>query len=98
MAVHNVIQKTEIYYTLYQLSSSFAAIDAHCEKLRQSGMLNPKHSRLYRAFAQELQGEMHAEVMLTLHSIEDEDWNRFGKIRNKWEKYLRGPEPKRKGR
>ena len=94
MAAPDAAQKTEIYHTLYQLSSAFAAIVGHCETLRQSGMLKPKFATLYAAFAQELQGELHSEVLLTLHGIEDDDWVRFGKVRDKWEKYLRGPEEK----
>ena len=94
MAVLDVTQKTEIYHTLYQLSSAFAAIAGNCEKLRQSGMLTPKYSRLFQAFAQKVQGELHGDVLLTLQGIEDETWAQAGKVRNKWEKYLRGSDPK----
>ena len=45
MAALDVTQKTEIYHTLYQLSSAFAAIVGHCETLRQSGMLKQNSQR-----------------------------------------------------
>jgi hypothetical protein len=94
MVVASVTQKTEIYHTLYQLSLAFAAIEGNCDKLRQCGMLKPKFAQLYQAFAQELQGELHSEVLLTLQGMEEDAWARSGKIRNKWEKYLQGPQPK----
>lgn len=99
MAVPDVTQKTEIYHTLYELSLAFAAIAGSCDKLRQCGMLKPKFAQLYQAFAQELQGELHSEVLLALQGIEEDAWARSGKVRTKWEKYLKGPQPKeRKGK
>lgn len=94
MSVPDATQKTEIYHTLYQLSMAFAAIAGNCDKLQQYGMLKPKFAQLYQAFTQELQGELHSEVLLTLQGMEEEDWARSGKVRNKWEKYLKGPQPK----
>ncbi|HZU32896.1 MAG TPA: hypothetical protein VFB79_17405 [Candidatus Angelobacter sp.] len=96
MAVPDVTEKTEIYHTLHQLSLAFAAIVQHCDTLRQSGMLTQKYSKLFQSFAQELQGELHSEVLTHLQGVEEDDWGRFGRVREKWEKYLRGPEPKPK--
>lgn len=96
MAVPDVTEKTTIYHTLYELSLAFAAIVGHCETLRQKRLLNNKKARLYKSFTQELQGEMGSEVMMTVQGIEDEDWLRYGKIRHAWERYLKGPELKRK--
>jgi hypothetical protein len=36
------------------------------------------------------------EFLDTLHQMELDDWGRHGRVREKWEKYLRGPETKRK--
>ena len=90
MATLDVTQKARIYHTLYRLNLSFAAIVGHCRTLQQSGMVRPKLTRIYQAFTQELQGELNAEVLLTLHGVEEDDWARFGKVRDKWEKYLQG--------
>jgi len=96
MAALDVTQKTEIYHTLYQLNAGFAEIVIHCRALRQSGVLKPKAATLFESFAQELQGEMNAEILNPLHSAELADWARHGKVRQRWEKYLKGPEPKKR--
>jgi hypothetical protein len=96
MAELDVTQKAEIYETLSSLSMAFVGIVEHIQTIQQTGILTPKFSRLYQAFAQELQGEMNSEILLTLHGIEDDDWMRFGRVRDKWEKYLKGSDPKQR--
>jgi hypothetical protein len=39
---------------------------------------------------------MNQEFLEDLHQLELDDWNRHGKVRQKWEKYLRGQEPRHK--
>jgi hypothetical protein len=48
------------------------------------------------SFVQELQAECNQEFLETLHQLELDDWGRHGRVREKWEKYLRGPESKTK--
>jgi hypothetical protein len=91
-----VTEKTAIYHTLYQLNAAFAAIVGYCDTLQQAGALTPKYKRLFQGFAQEVQAELNLEVLAAMDSVEMVDWARFGRVRDKWEKYLRGPEPKQK--
>jgi hypothetical protein len=92
------IDKTAIYHTLYELNASFTAIVGHCDTLQRTGLFGSKASKLLPSFVQELQAECNQEFLETMHQLELDDWGRFGRVREKWEKYLRGPEPKRKGR
>ena len=92
MAAPDVAKKTRIYLAIARLNRSFENIVVQCEVLQQSGVLKPKYRRLYQSFTQELQGELNSEVLSTLHDVELDDWNRFGRVRDKWEKYLRGEE------
>jgi hypothetical protein len=64
--------------------------------LQHAGALTPKYTRLFQGFTQEVQAEINLELLEMLDHIEERDWARFGKVRQKWEKYLRGPTPKRK--
>jgi hypothetical protein len=101
MAALDAAKKTEIYHTLYQLNSAFAAIVRHCDALRQAGVLTPKYTHLFQGFAQEVQADINLELLEFMDSIESEDWARFGKVREKWEKYLRfesssKPKPRKK--
>lgn len=98
MATPDVTQKSAIYHSLAQLNSSFAAIVGTLDTLQQAGAITAKYKRLFQGFAQEIQAEFNLEVLEGMDSIEMADWARFGKVRAKWEKYLRGPEPKRKGK
>jgi hypothetical protein len=92
MAAPDVAKKTCIYLAIARLNRSFENIAMQCEVLQQSGVFKPKYRRLYQSFTQELQGELNSEVLSTLHDVELDDWNRFGRVRDKWEKYLRGEE------
>jgi hypothetical protein len=94
MANLTLTQKAEIYHTIHQLNSAFAAIVGHCDTLRQAGALTSQYARRFQAYAQELQAEMNGDVLQFMDSVEQADWARFGRVRDKWEKYLRGPQPK----
>jgi hypothetical protein len=77
-------------------TTAFAAIVGHCDTLQQTGLFKSKAAKLFSSFTQELQAEINQEFLEDLHQLELDDWSRHGKVREKWEKYLRGPEPKRK--
>jgi Sec-independent protein translocase protein TatA len=92
MAIQDVTQKAEIYHTLYQINSSFAAIVGHFDRLRQAGVSTAKSTREFQGFTQELQAEFNQEFLEGLHQLELDDWNRYGKIRQAQEKRLRDPD------
>ena len=96
MAAPDVTQKTEIYETLSSLNMAFAGIVQHLQTLHKTGLFKSKASKLLPSFVQELQAECNQEFLETLHQMELDDWGRHGRVREKWEKYLRGPESKRK--
>jgi hypothetical protein len=90
MAVVDVTKKTGIYHTLYQINAAFAAIVEHYRALRAMGALTTRVTRRYEGFTLELQAEFNQDFLLPLHEIEFEDWSHFGKVRQEWERYLRG--------
>jgi hypothetical protein len=92
MAIPDVNQKAEIYETLASLNLAFAGIVQHLRTLQETGLFRSKASKLLHSFTQELQAECNQEFLETLNAIELDDWNRFGKVRQKWEKYLRDPD------
>ena len=85
----DVTGKARIYHILAQMSSSFSSIIRYCADLEQSGALTPKAKNRFQAFAIEVQGELNLEVLNHMESIETEDWERGGRVRDRWEKYLR---------
>jgi hypothetical protein len=96
MAVLNVDEKVAVYQTLSSLNLAFAGIIEHLQTLEETGLFKSKAAKLFSSFTQELQAEFNQEFLEALHQIELDDWNAHGKVREKWEKYLKGPEPKRR--
>ena len=92
MATLDVTQKTEIYHTLYQLNAAFAEVVLHSRTLQQTGLFESKAAKLFPSFALELQAEFNQEFLENLHQFELDDWGRYGKAREKWEKHLRDPD------
>jgi hypothetical protein len=90
MATLDVTKKTGIYHTLYQINAAFAAIVEHYRALRAMGALTTRVTRRYEGFTLELQAEFNQDFLLPLHEIEFDDWSHYGKVRQKWEEYLRG--------
>ena len=90
MAALEVTKKLHIYHTLYRLNRSFSAIVTHCQKLQEAGALEAKLVRRFQGFTQEIQSEINETLLETMHELELDDYNRFGKIRIAREKELRG--------
>jgi hypothetical protein len=96
MSALDVTEKAEIYQALFQLNAAFAQIILQWRTLQRTGLFKSKASKLLGSFAQELQAEFNQELLEPLHDLELNEWNEHGKVRQKWEKYLRGPEPRRR--
>ena len=92
MAVLDVMQKTEVYETLSSLNMAFAGIVQHLQTLHRTGLFNSKAAKLFPSFALELQAEFNQEFLEGLHQLELDDWGRYGKVRQRWERKLRDPD------
>jgi len=92
MAAPDVTQKEQIYETLSSLNMAFAGIVQHLHTLQKTGLFQSKAAKLFPSFAQELQAEFNQEFLEDLHQIELDDWGRYGKARQRWEKELRDPD------
>ena len=92
MAATDVTQKADIYETLSGLNTAFAGIVQHLHTLQQTGLFKSKVAKLFPGFALELQAEFNQELLDHLHQLELDDWGRYGKVRQRWEKYLRDPD------
>jgi len=92
MAALDVNQKADIYETLSSLNLAFAGIVQHLQTLRKTGLFKSKAARLFPSFALELQAEFNQEFLEDLHQLELDEWGRYGKVRQRWEKELRDPD------
>jgi hypothetical protein len=91
VAAIDVTQKTEIYETLSSLNMAFAGIVQHLHTLQKIGLSKSKVAKLFPDFAQEMQAEFNQQFLEDLHQLELDDWNVYGKARQKYEKHLRDP-------
>jgi hypothetical protein len=71
---------------------AFTAIVQHLQMLQKTGLFQSKAAKLFPSFAQELQAEFNQEFLESLHQLELDDWGRYGKARQRWEKELRDPD------
>jgi len=92
MADLDVTKKLHVYHLLYRINLSFAAIVRRCQGLQKTGIFRRKYLQRFQGFTQELQAEINAELVGTLNDRELNDWRRYGKVRQAWEKWLRDPD------
>jgi hypothetical protein len=92
MAALDGTQKAEIYETLSSLNMAFTGILQHLQTLEKTGLFKSKTAKLFPSFTQELQAEFNQEFLEDLHQLELDDWNRYGKARQRWEKEIRDPD------
>lgn len=92
MASIDVTQKAGIYETLSNLNLAFSEVVKHLHTLRSTGLFRSKVAKLFPGFAQELQAEFNQQFLEDLHQLELDDWNEYGKARQRWEKYTRDPD------
>ena len=92
MAALDSTQKAGVYETLSSLNMAFAGILQHLQTLQKTGLFKSKTAKLFPSFTQELQAEFNQEFLEHLHQLELDDWGRYGKAQQRWEKYLRDPD------
>jgi hypothetical protein len=88
------VNKTELYYALYELNAAFTQAAIHCQTLQKT--FTTKASKLFPDFVRELQAEINAEFLSPLHDRELTEWGHYGKVRQRWEKFLRGKPSKKR--
>jgi hypothetical protein len=58
----------------------------HLKTLHGTGLFKSKAAKLFPSFTLELQAGFDQEFLEELHQLELEDWDRYGKARQRWEK------------
>jgi len=92
MLQNNTDEKAGIYEAVSSMNKAFAEIAQHLHTLQKTGLFKSKSAKLFPSFTLELQAEFNQEFLEDLHQIELDDWGRYGKAREEWEKYLRDPD------
>jgi hypothetical protein len=85
-------QKLRAYQTLYTLNQSFENLLADLQRLQRLAFFRPEFLREFQVMVEETRACINFELVEAMHSREQDDWARFGRLRQKWEKRYRDPQ------
>lgn len=77
----NADEKYRAYHVLACLNRSFQQIIFNLGELKKAGIFTTKQLNTLRGISQELQADINFHALERLHTVEQEDWRRFGKVR-----------------
>src|SRR6266481_3734110 len=84
-------QKLRAYQTLFTLNQAFENVLADLQRLQQIPFFRPEFLQEFQVMVEETRACVNFELVEALHSREQDDWTRFGRLRQKWEKRYRDP-------
>ena len=85
-------QKLLAYQTLFTLNQAFENVLADLQRLQRLPFFRPEFLREFQVMVEETRACINFEIVESLHSREQNDWTRFGRLRQKWEKRYRDPQ------
>ena len=85
----NSLQKTLIYQRLYQINAGFAGIAGQVLSLQEHVKYPNKHTKYLLTYLHELQAQINSSFLQPIEQIQEEDWSRFERIREKLAKQFR---------
>lgn len=84
-------QKLGVYETLTSLNQGFAHVLADLQRLQEFGWFRPASLQHFRLIVEETRAGANFELVETMHEREQNDWARFGRLRNRWEQRYKDP-------
>src|SRR6266436_6335179 len=85
-------QKLRAYQTLFTLNQAFENISADLQRLQRLPFFRPEFLREFQVMVEETRACINFELVEAMHSREQDDWARFGRLRQQWEKRYRDPQ------
>lgn len=93
MAANHLKRKLRTYQALYYLNREFGLIRQQLLRLQHAGFLKPEKLEVFHGLALELQSQISHDVCDRMHSQEDDDMFRYGRVRLDWEHHLNPARP-----
>ena len=84
-------QKLLAYQILFTLNQAFENISADLDRLQRLPFFRPEFLREFQVMVEETRACVNFELVEALHSREQDDWARFGRLRQQLEKRYRDP-------
>src|SRR5882724_7636126 len=85
-------QKLLAYQTLFTLNQAFENVLADLHRLQRLPFFRSEFLREFQVMVEETRACVNFELVESLHSHEQDDWTRFGRLRQQWEKRYRDPQ------
>ena len=85
-------QKLRVYETLHSLNQAFEQLLADFRRLQQLPFFSRKFLHHFQVVVEETRAWANFEVAEVMHSREQNDWARFGRVRRRWEKRYSDPD------
>ncbi len=84
-------QKLRVYEILHSLNLGFEQVLADLVRLQEFPFLRREPLGHLQVVVEETRAWANFELVEVLHSREQDDWTRFGRLRHQWEKQYRDP-------
>src|SRR5690242_453687 len=85
-------QKLLAYQTLFSLNQAFESVLADLHRLQRLPFFRRAFLQEFQVMVEETRACINFELVEAMHSREQDDWARFGKLRLRWEKRYRDPQ------
>src|SRR5260370_28521006 len=85
-------QKLRAYQTLFTLNQAFENILADLQRLQRLPFFRSEFLQEFQVMVEETRACVNFELVESLHSHEQDDWARFGRLRQQREKRYRDPQ------
>ncbi len=85
-------QKLRVYDALHSLNQGFENVLADLGRLQRFPFFRRKLLRHFQVVVEETRAWANFELVEAMHSREQDDWTRFGRLRHQWEKRYRDPD------
>ncbi len=85
-------QKLRAYEILFTLNQAFEQVMANLRSLQALPFFRSEFLREFQVMVEETRACINFEIVESLHNREQDDWTRFGRLRQQWEKRYRDPQ------
>jgi hypothetical protein len=84
-------QKLRVYEALFTLNQAFEQVLSNLRHLQAFPFFRREFLREIQVVVEETQAWVNFDLIEVMHSREQDDWTRFGRLRQKFEKKYRDP-------
>jgi hypothetical protein len=84
-------QKLRVYEALFTLNQAFEQVLSNLQHLQDFPFFRREFLREIQVVVEETRAWVNFDLVEVMHSREQDDWTRFGRLRNQYEKKYRDP-------